>query len=57
MVKLLEPCHLSLEMVIKAAAGHKPESRKLLMVELRRCLGYFNRENRPYHGFRRHFDG
>ena len=24
MVKLLESCHLSLEMVVKAAAGHKP---------------------------------
>ena len=46
MVKLLKSCPLSLEMVIKAAAGRKPSSQgKLLMAELTRCLGYFNPEN------------
>ena len=33
-------------MVVEAAAGHKPSSqRKLLIVELMRCLGYFKLEN------------
>ena len=40
MVKPLESCHLSLEVVIKAAVGRKP-----FVVELTRYLEYFNREN------------